>query len=885
MNNRFTTWWKQHYTYIVSGLIIVISLIVVLKIKDCWPFGGKPLMRGDFVGQTVPLITELKHKILSGESLVYTWDSGMGSNYLAAISYGLFSPFTILFFFIPDSFLVKAGSLIFLIVLLCMDGTMIYYLTHRPEHAIEQGNPVVMVLGLAYTMCAYMISFMDVWYYLSCAVFLPLVLLGLEQYVYQKKWKLYVVALFLAFLSNYYLTGLFCIFVILYYLTLQFQNFRHFIKTSLCVLGLSVASIMASAVILLPTVQQLRQTSVTSSPYHGGGWFLSAWDEIQFLFSFQQAGFIGTSADSYGDNQIYYGIFALLLTGFYFCIREIPLKERIKRLVLLILYFLAFDYSFLNYLFHLFHYPNYYPNRFSVFFTVLCIITAADAWYAIEQKKYKGVTFVKVLLYGFGSVAIVFLCYIFADRSHPQYAYYFTIGLFGIYSLGMLILPYLKKARYVIFGVAIAELSLNFIFMLLTKEIYFSDFMEKYALKQFMNDSQIEESNGFSRCSFGDIPPTYNQGLLCGYKDISQFSSSMTLANDFFYSVGLERTTNSLVGKGWNPAVNSMLNIEYQIVDWYDSYLGTSDFLYSDSIEIYHDFPMVYQKDNLTMYRNPTVLSLGYMVDPEVEELTFNEYPEDMDFYGKINRFVSAVGKCGDIFTESQVTIGAVESDDCAAAIVGNQWIIGENEEGLANSGLKMEKVDIFSEANLVNPYGDPYLFVTYIMPEDGYYYVETSSLLTPIGYANAGEPIKVYLHLKRTQLQPEGIAYGWLSVYKFQEDEWRKAYEYLSAHQMEVEQYDSTHVYGTIDAGDGGLMFTSIPYDQNWHVYVDGEETELVSLWDGTFNAVRLEPGEHTIRFVYRQKWLLLGAIISIAMLGLFTSGCIHDARSKKSA
>ncbi len=836
-------------------------------------------MRGDFVGQTVPFVLELKRKILAGESILYTWNAGMGTNFIATLAYGLCSPFVLIFFFVPDHMMIKAGVLVYIMILLCMNATMIYYLTHRPEKALDKNDPVSMVLSLAYTMCAYMVSFMDVWYYLSCSVFLPLVLLGLEQYIYQRKWKLYVITLFAAFLSNYYLTGLFCIFIILYYFTMSFKGWKHFLVTSYKILLLSAASILASSAIILPTIQQLRNTSATSSAYQGDAWYTTFWDEIQFLFSFQQAGFIGSSPGSYGDNQIYFGIFPLMLTSVYFLLKDISGSEKIKKGLLLVFYFLAFDLNILNYVMHLGHYPNYYPNRFSIFFTLLCIVLAGDAWHVMGEKNYRNLSFGKTLILGFSGVMLVILCFVFATRTNAAYSYYLTISLCVIYMLGMIVLPYFVQAKHVIYIVAMMELVLNFAFMLLTKEIYFSDFTEKYALQAFMNESDITETGGFSKNSFGDVPPSYNQGLLCGYKDLSFFSSSMTLKEDFFQALGFERTTNGLKGTGWNPAVLSMLNIEYQVVDWDESYLGTSDFLYSDSVEIYHGFDYINRKDNLTVYRNPTVLNLGYMIDPKCEDLTFS-YSDEVTFREKINEFVSTVGGCGDVLTKTNAEVMKVESDDCIAAIIGNQWVLGESEEAMIRNGLLMDKVDLFSDANFEDSSADPYLFLTYRMPEAGYYYAETSGIISPIGYAEEGEVIKVYLRIERDQITPTGIATGWLEIYKYQEDEWRKAYQKLSKEQLVIEEYDSSHIIGTVDASEGGLLFTSIPYDDNWHLYVDGNETEITPLWNGTFVSAHLDRGVHSVVLRYRQKWLVPGVVISILMFGCFVFGIVIEKK-----
>ena len=87
----------------------------------------------------------------------------------------------------------------------------------------------------------------------------------------------------------------------------------------------------------------------------------------------------------------------------------------------------------------------------------------------------------------------------------------------------------------------------------------------------------------------------------------------------------------------------------------------------------------------------------------------------------------------------------------------------------------------------------------------------------------------------------------------------------------MEIKSFKDTEIIARVTAGeDKRLLFTSIPYDENWHVYLDGEETGTEAVLDGAFLAAELTAGEHELRFVYSNKWLFSGSIISL--IGLIT-------------
>ena len=55
----------------------------------------------------------------------------------------------------------------------------------------------------------------------------------------------------------------------------------------------------------------------------------------------------------------------------------------------------------------------------------------------------------------------------------------------------------------------------------------------------------------------------------------------------------------------------------------------------------------------------------------------------------------------------------------------------------------------------------------------------------------------------------------------------------------------------GTIDAGEGGTLFLTIPYDEGWTVMVDGKEAITRPVWKA-FTGVELTAGTHTVELRY---------------------------------
>ena len=101
----------------------------------------------------------------------------------------------------------------YILILVMMNCSMLFYLTHRPGMHLKKTNLANMLFSISYACCMYNVANANLWYFLLCAVLFPLIILGLENYVAGKDWTLYAISLALAFIFNYYYAGLFCLFI------------------------------------------------------------------------------------------------------------------------------------------------------------------------------------------------------------------------------------------------------------------------------------------------------------------------------------------------------------------------------------------------------------------------------------------------------------------------------------------------------------------------------------------------------------------------------------------------------------------------------------------------------------------------------------------------
>lgn len=91
------------------------------------------------------------------------------------------------------------------------------------------------------------------------------------------------------------------------------------------------------------------------------------------------------------------------------------------------------------------------------------------------------------------------------------------------------------------------------------------------------------------------------------------------------------------------------------------------------------------------------------------------------------------------------------------------------------------------------------------------------------------------------------------------------------------IKEASDTHLSGTINAATSGLMFTSIPYDEGWSVYIDGVKTDTTKICKDALTGVYVTAGNHTIEFKYMPKGFVPGIIITILCILILVGLIFH--------
>jgi hypothetical protein len=149
---------------------------------------------------------------------------------------------------------------------------------------------------------------------------------------------------------------------------------------------------------------------------------------------------------------------------------------------------------------------------------------------------------------------------------------------------------------------------------------------------------------------------------------------------------------------------------------------------------------------------------------------------------------------------------------------------------------------------------------------------------LASVAYVRPGDTVDLDIYCTENAYSSATIGSAVLN-----EEVFRRGYDILNASTLDITSFKSTRIEGTINCNRYGLLYTSIPYNGNWEVYVDGQKAQI-TLVENAMTCVFLTEGEHEVAFVYRNKNFTIGLIASLVCLSIFIALIVLD-RLRKSA
>lgn len=807
-------------TYIIAFVIPLIIMTALYIAREIYPFGNNCYLRSDMYHQYAPFFSELWNKLRHGESLTYSWDIGMGTNFTALYAYYLASPSNWFIVLFPQKYMIEIMNVIIILKLCLSSLTFTYYISKH----FNTRKCTIALFGMFYALSGFVAAYSWNIMWLDCLVLLPLIILGLERLVNENHCFLYCITLGLCIYTNYYIAIMVCISVVLYFIVLMaaYKGTRRPVIYVKKFLNFAIYSLLAgglAACLLLPEFYAFTLSASNNIEFPKK---LSLYFSILNIVTRHLINVpVHLGLDHYPN--IYCSVAVLLLFPLYVMDKKVDLREKIGKSALVLIFLTAFNLNIPNFIWHGFHFPNSLPCRQSfiyVFFLLAMCYEALSHLKSMTTKQLGGALWIAIGI-------LLFIEQVFTvDETYDFTIVYISGTFILVYALIMLIhLKHEFKVPVIIFiafSLCIIECTINMDSTGIGTTSRSSYLLDYDAVKT-VTQTVADDDSSFYRMDKKFGSRSNNDGAWHNYHSISTFSSTSNGAmEEFFGELGFEHSFNAYKYNGATLVTESLFSVKYAI---------SNRILTESPLRSYYT-----GSDGEFIYKNNYTLPIGFM--------TYN------DPYGW-------------------------EADSANDAGIENQNSLIKNLTGISNVfTLTYENAtDASFEVKPVKA-GHLYMIVrntscdtvtaTINSSEYTYKDLKKGGTIIDLGYATPDDIIVI-----------SGDTSMNASVYTLESSRFIEAFNILNNNSLNVSEFTNNKIIGTVNASKDATLICSIPYDKGWSVYIDGKKAETNDIY-GALISVNVPAGEHTVTLKYMPVNFILGCIITslciIILIGIYT-------------
>lgn len=869
-SKTYKFFYKNRYVFLTTVLATA-CIAVIYVIFSVFPFGSITVMRMDLYHQYGPLFAELYDRIVEHKSLLYSWNTGGGSSFLGNYLNYLSSPLSFLIFLFDKEDISYAITFIVALKCILSATSFSYYL----KKSFNKDNYFLSAFGILYAFSAYFLAYYWNVMWLDAMIMLPLIALGIEKIFKTGDIKLYTVSLVILFFANYYMGYMCCIFAVLYFFVCFINTYSNdgklnenavyekkystkalmnnvFINRGVKFAFASIIAALICAITLVPVFMILKNSSATSGTFPQT--FKSYFDLLDLITS--HFALLETTIRSSGDNvlpNIYTGILTFILLPLFLVNNKIKLKEKATYVVLIIFFVFCFNNNCAEYIWHAFHFPNDLPYRYSYMYS---FIIAVMGYKTILN--FKGIKVKDIAYTGLAIISFVIVCQKFLTNKMTNSTIYATIIFVALWC-GFLFLLKNKNAQkktvsFVLVTFILCETIISSIVGLPLNQDN-KNYKENYKTYTDAINYIDNKDSGFYRTELCYLNTRMDPAYY-GYNGISVFSSmAYESYSQLQSSLGMQgNKVNSYTYNTQTPVYNMMFNIKYLIQT--DVSLAPSSNLYK-KIHTTSD-----KKSNV--YESKYNLPIAYCVNSKIDDWVTDEgNPFEIQ-----SDFVKLATGYSNVFKPvkyNSTDFDAVSGDDVTEN--GTYWL--EKSDSSSNYGTETVSLSPTIDGNL-------YLYVkssdlkTITVNSEKVSDITQSmeyAYILDLGYHNKGD--EVLVSLDASTMESESTSFDFY-CYTADDTVVKNMYNSLAGNSLNVESYSDTTIKGTVNAKENCYLYSSIPYDDGWSVYVDGKKAETFEI-GGTLLAIELTPGQHKIEYKYFPVGFLYGIIISaVTVFGL---------------
>ncbi len=831
------------YYPLMSGFLSLGTMCVAYTFVGMWPLGTETGMVVDMHHQYAPLLAGLRDNILTGDLSVYSFEVGLGANYISLFGYYLASPLNILLILFPKALLAEG----ILVVTLIKNALCGAFFALCVQHVYHRKGLVIPVVSIMYSLMMYLLAYSWNIMWLDVVMVLPLAVLGFEHLMKTGRFLPYVLSLTYCLYANYYIGFMLCIFLVFYYVAFVLREKHSGRELGVSFgrfAGFSILGAALAAVMIIPVFLALKQTSAAEAD-------LPTITNTIDMFELIGRHLAGTTPTIRSGNlpNMYCGILSAVCIPLFALNNGIPLRRRVTYMGIWLALALTFVINLADLAWHGFHSPNDLPYRFSFIYSFFVLLMAFEVLLHLNEIKSKHVL-------GVFAAATAYL--MFEERFGEEKVYefniiYINLALIAVYTIVLLAIANRKLVNRVAYALLLVivtlEMTLNGgnALVQLNKQEYYTnhnDYVDNN-VTQLLHETVDRMQDIGDRVAEGDfyrlefLPRrTCVDTALYQYRGLTSFSSSN------YY------TTTKLLG-GLGYAVNGVNSHLYRsFVPFTDSLLGIKYVALEVKLENHRQLKYIEtlnkKSQSYSIYENQDALALGYMVSNDVKEYSYTKYNP---FASQNELFTAMTGIDEELYTlhTFEAGTGGSTSGETWFQVKSNgSTASGSFTATLQKSGQVFVYVDCSAAESISVASSSSSWSVT---PHEPY--------IIDGGFGTTGDAYTM-------NINADTACSGNFYVATMNADVYERGMAILKQSQLKVSKFSNTRINGSVNATNNGTMMTSIPYDEGWTVKVDGKRVPTYAV-DKGFLAFAVNSGEHTVSITYSPQGFALGLTLSV--------------------
>lgn len=873
---------NKDYSYLAYsfGIPAVLFFLIYLSM-GLHPIGNGSVLVLDLNGQYVYFYEALRNAVMGDTSLLYSFARQLGGEFLGIYAYYVASPFSYIVCLFPQDRILEALLCIFLLKSGISGFTMGYYL-HKTADRLNKTN--VIICSVLYAMCSYAVIQQHNSMWIDALMWLPLLTLGIEELIKNYKYKLYVLTLALILLSNFYIGYMACIYTAVYFFYYYFANnendknnprseSNHFAKSFLRIGVFSILAIGISMVIVASAYYSLQfGKNEFSNPNFS---FSVRFDLIDFFTKFFPGSYDTVRPE--GLPFVYCGVLTLFCVPLYFLSKKFSTREKVFAAGLIAVFVLSFFVNTLDMIWHGFQKPNWLNYRYSFMLCFILVVLAYKGMGQIRRASSRTIAFTAAIMVLFLGVAQKFSYEAVVERISGKVEFDQPLKELEMIWLSILCVVMIAIILCVMIRTRKRQTAALMLLVFVCIEAFgsgivncvefgndviyssYSSYNDFVGSLRPLTEAIVENDPSFFRYE-KNVHRKYCDNMALNIRGLTNSTSTLNKETiNFLANIGYASKSHWSKYLGGNLITDSLVGIKYVI--------DTEDSILSNYYSITDLEPISYNNSEYYAYINKHALSLAYTVDPAVLDYTFDgETPIE-----NINTLMNAMLGSEE---ELQFFVPVEVSEDTTnlSTKKNSSYIEYRPETSGSSSTLTYDfTAPVTGEFFFYLPSDYPREVNLKVNGKShGTFYASETKRIVSLGFFNEGDTVSIGMTLTADVLYVTPNVY---SVYYMDVELAEDALNNLAGEQMLIsDEWSDDHIMGTYTTSeDNTTVLTTLPYDEGWKIYVDGEQVEYSKTLEALISFSIEDAGEHTVEFKYAPTSFTLGLTISILSLALF--------------